>query len=133
MLWEPRRVVPSFAVPIDDVAAELVTAGAAERAEDDTGFRLPVYRSGPCSIRACRSPRTRPTATPLTSLRPGSARNERGPSPVIGDGEIADLAWTYRHPLREANEITGLIAFFDERVDVVVDGERRERPITPWS
>jgi uncharacterized protein (DUF427 family) len=44
-----------------------------------------------------------------------------------------DVAWTYREPLREAAEITGRIAFFDERVDVLVDGMRRERPVTPWS
>jgi uncharacterized protein (DUF427 family) len=45
----------------------------------------------------------------------------------------ADLAWTYRHPLREAAEITDRIAFFNERVDLVVDGEQLTRPITPWS
>jgi uncharacterized protein (DUF427 family) len=44
-----------------------------------------------------------------------------------------DLAWCYRAPLRDASEITGRIAFFSERVDVYVDGERQERPITPWS
>ena len=49
------------------------------------------------------------------------------------DGRRVDVAWSYEHPLPDAVEITGLIAFFDERVDVVVDGERRERPITPWS
>jgi uncharacterized protein (DUF427 family) len=48
-------------------------------------------------------------------------------------GEHDDLAWTYREPLREAAEITGRIAFFNERVDLVVDGERLERPITPFS
>ena len=44
-----------------------------------------------------------------------------------------DVAWTYPEPLRDAAEITGRIAFFNERVDLVVDGERLERPITPWS
>jgi uncharacterized protein (DUF427 family) len=44
-----------------------------------------------------------------------------------------DVAWTYPEPLREASEVRDRIAFFNERVDVVVDGERRERPITPWS
>jgi uncharacterized protein (DUF427 family) len=48
------------------------------------------------------------------------------------DGE-ADVAWTYPAPLREAAEVTGRIAFFDEHVDVVVDGARLERPVTPWS
>ncbi len=44
-----------------------------------------------------------------------------------------DIAWGYRAPLRDASEITGRIAFFDERVDVVVDGVLQARPITPWS
>jgi uncharacterized protein (DUF427 family) len=44
-----------------------------------------------------------------------------------------DVAWTYQAPLREAAEITDLIAFFNERVDIVVDGVRLERPATPWS
>jgi hypothetical protein len=25
------------------------------------------------------------------------------------------------------------VCFFDERFDVIVDGQRRERPVTPWS
>jgi uncharacterized protein (DUF427 family) len=44
-----------------------------------------------------------------------------------------DVAWTYREPLREASEVTDYVAFFNERVDLVVDGERLERPVTPWS
>ena len=35
--------------------------------------------------------------------------------------------------LREAAPVAGLICFFDERVDVTVDGEPQERPLTPWS
>jgi hypothetical protein len=30
-------------------------------------------------------------------------------------------------------DLAGRIAFFNERVDVVVDGARMERPVTPWS
>ena len=44
-----------------------------------------------------------------------------------------DVAWFYPEPLREAAEVTGHVAFFNERVDVVVDGEPLERPVTPWS
>jgi uncharacterized protein (DUF427 family) len=49
------------------------------------------------------------------------------------DGRVVDVAWSYEHPLPDAAEIAGLVAFFDERVDVVLDGVRRERPATPWS
>ena len=39
-----------------------------------------------------------------------------------------DLAWIYEEPLPDAVAIAGLVAFWNERVDVFVDGERRERP-----
>lgn len=53
---------------------------------------------------------------------------------VAGDGQVEDaLAWTYPQPLAEVGPIAGRIAFFDERVDVTVDGEAQERPRTPWS
>jgi uncharacterized protein (DUF427 family) len=48
-------------------------------------------------------------------------------------GDQSDVAWTYEDPLREASEITGRIAFFNERVDVLVDGEAVQRPVTEWS
>jgi len=44
-----------------------------------------------------------------------------------------NLAWSYEAPLPDAAPVTGLIAFWDELVDVVLDGERRERPDTPFS
>jgi uncharacterized protein (DUF427 family) len=53
---------------------------------------------------------------------------------LAGSGEGGrDLVWSYQQPLPEATALTGLVAFFDERVDVVLDGERRERPRTQWS
>ena len=45
----------------------------------------------------------------------------------------ADIAWTYRDPLREAEPVRDHIAFFNERVDIIVDGQRRRRPVTPFS
>lgn len=50
------------------------------------------------------------------------------------NGELVpDLAWSYEQPLHDAVGVGGLVAFFDERVDVVLDGVRRPRPVTPWS
>jgi len=54
-------------------------------------------------------------------------------SVAVGGRMVPDMAWTYQEPLHDAAQVRGLTAFFDERVDVVVDGERHERPITPWS
>ena len=44
-----------------------------------------------------------------------------------------DVAWTYHDPLLDAEPVRDRICFFDEHVDVTVDGVRRERPVTPWS
>jgi uncharacterized protein (DUF427 family) len=38
-----------------------------------------------------------------------------------------DIAWSYEQPLPDAVVIGGLVAFWDERVDVFLDGERREK------
>jgi uncharacterized protein (DUF427 family) len=54
-------------------------------------------------------------------------------SATVGGRVVPDLAWTYEEPLHDAARVRGLIAFFDERIDVTLDGHRRERPVTPWS
>lgn len=48
-------------------------------------------------------------------------------------GGPADLAWSYHEPLIEAEYVRDRVCFFDERVDVFVDGRRVQRPVTPWS
>ncbi len=40
----------------------------------------------------------------------------------VGDELHADLAWSYPTPLPESQKVAGLVAFFDEKVDVYVDG-----------
>lgn len=53
---------------------------------------------------------------------------------VRAGGELRrDLAWSYPEPVPECPRIAGLVCFFNEHVDLVIDGERQERPITPWS
>ena len=43
-------------------------------------------------------------------------------------GEHADVAWCYRTPLPESQKVAGLVAFYNERVELVVDGVVQERP-----
>jgi uncharacterized protein (DUF427 family) len=43
-------------------------------------------------------------------------------SVAAGDRVHDDLAWSYRSPLPESQKVAGLIAFYDEKVDVYVDG-----------
>ena len=51
----------------------------------------------------------------------------------VGDRVVADIAWSYRTPLPESERIAGLVCFYNERVDLFVDGELQERPKTKFS
>lgn len=48
----------------------------------------------------------------------------------VGETIHADLAWSYDFPTRQLLPITGLIAFYNEKVDTYVDGHLLERPKT---
>jgi len=233
LVWEPRRVVPTYAVPIDALTAQLVPAGAESGADEDVGVRLPAISSRPildpsvpfdahsCAgtaydviageetgaaaafrpddpdmadyvilefaafewreedeplvghphdpfgridvLRSSRHVRieldgrllaesTRPmllfeTLLPVrfylpredvaVRLEPSDrasycAYKGRASYYSVPDGP-RDVAWTYHEPLHDAEPVRDRICFFDERVDMIVDGERRDRPITPWS
>lgn len=237
LVWEPRRVVPTYAVPVEDVQAELTPAGAAPADTEEVGFFIPGLSSRPVldpsipfgvhtadgevvdvqvGTRTLGGAGFRPSDPALNgyvvldfdafgtwyeedevnlghprdpfhridilassrhirleldgvlladSSRPmllfetmlptryylprEDVRADLIPSPTrtvcaykgeasylsptVGGQPVPDLAWTYPDPQREASEVRGLVSFFDERVDVVLDGTRLERPMTPWS
>jgi uncharacterized protein (DUF427 family) len=238
LVWEPRRIVPSYAIPADDIAAELLPADtAAADATGTIGAHMPELSGRPvldpsipftvhtaegraADVRAGEQNRpgagfypadpdlagyvvldfgafdawyeedelnvahprdpfhridvlpssrhvrveleghvlaesSRPTLlfeTMLptryylphddirTELTPSNTRTHcacKGKasywSAAAGDHVVPDLGWTYQQPLHDAAQVRGLIAFFNERLDLIVDGERPERPITPWS
>jgi uncharacterized protein (DUF427 family) len=50
------------------------------------------------------------------------------------DGRVhEDLVWIYRQTLPESQKIIGLACFYNEKVDLYIDGELQERPRTPFS
>ena len=230
LVWEPRRIVPSYAVPDDDLRAELVpapggpddgaaaapvlhpgipfavhsspgealtvrTAGGAEAAgagfrpaaaeldgyvvldyfafdawyEEDERIvghprdpfkRIDLRRSSrPIRVELdgvvlaesarplllfetwlptrsylpaadVRTDLLRPSATRSRCAYKGEASYWSYDGPA---GVVEDICWSYRHPLPDVAPITDLIAFFDERADVIVDGDARSRPRTVWS
>ena len=235
LVWEPRRVVPSYAVPERDVAAELVPydgpgmdarpvglglvdspvldpsspflahtapgrsrtlrfpegelAGAAFALDDPDlagyvlldwdAFTLWLEEDEPVvahphdpfdRIDCLRSSRhvvisldgttladsRRPTLlfeTPLPTryylpredvamehLRPSDQRmtcaykgHARFWSADVAGAQGRDVAWSYEEPLHDAVPVRGMVAFFTERLDLVLDGVPQERPLTPWS
>jgi uncharacterized protein (DUF427 family) len=50
-----------------------------------------------------------------------------------GNSQVANIAWSYENPIAENPKIKDLICFFNEHVDLYVDGELQIRPQTPWS
>jgi uncharacterized protein (DUF427 family) len=233
LVWEPRRVVPTYAVPAAALTGQLLPAGAESGDDDDAGFRLPDISSRPVldpsvpfAVHTCpgtafdviagdetagraafrpddgdlddyvvldfdafewreedeqivshphdpfgridvlRSSRhvriehdgtllaesSRPmllfeTLLPVRFYLPREdVAVELDPSDTVSycaykgrasyfsvpDGP-RDVAWTYLDPLHDAEQVRDRICFFDERVDVIVDGERRARPVTPWT
>jgi uncharacterized protein (DUF427 family) len=54
-------------------------------------------------------------------------------SVTVGGDEAENIAWYYTYPIPESAKISGLVAFFNERADIYVDGELMEKPKTKWS
>jgi len=53
---------------------------------------------------------------------------------VTVDGEPHDdIAWGYRTPLPESEAVAGLVCFYNEKVDIELDGELIGRPKTQFS
>jgi len=49
-----------------------------------------------------------------------------------GKGEHKDVVWGYRAPLPESQKVAGLASFYNEKVDIYVDGVLEERPRTKF-
>jgi uncharacterized protein (DUF427 family) len=51
----------------------------------------------------------------------------------VGGETHADLAWSYDFPTRQLLPIAGLVSFYNEKVDIFVDGHPLARPVTHFS
>ena len=52
---------------------------------------------------------------------------------MIDERRHPDLFWSYRKPFPDVADIKGYLEPYNERVDLVVDGELQERPAGPMS
>ncbi|HEY3831469.1 MAG TPA: DUF427 domain-containing protein [Acidimicrobiia bacterium] len=52
---------------------------------------------------------------------------------VIGEHVHHDIVWGYPTPLPESANVAGLVCFYNEHVDIEIDGELVERPKTKFS
>jgi uncharacterized protein (DUF427 family) len=51
----------------------------------------------------------------------------------VGDKLVKDIVWSYPAPIPECPKIENLLSFYNEQVDLYVDGMLQDRPITPFS
>ena len=52
---------------------------------------------------------------------------------VTGQPDATDVCWSYSAPLPAVAKVAGLMAFYNEVVDITVDGVRQQRPASPFS
>ncbi len=51
----------------------------------------------------------------------------------VDDKTYKDFVWAYPRPISEIPKIENLLCFYNEKVDVYVDGVLQERPVSPFS
>jgi uncharacterized protein (DUF427 family) len=51
----------------------------------------------------------------------------------LGDTVHEDIVWTYRQPQHDADRVRDLLCFYNERVDIEVEGKPLGRPVTEFS
>lgn len=71
-----------------------------------------------------------PTSSVSRCPYKGVARYWSGP---LGGSMIHDVVWSYPAPIPECPKIENLLSFYNERVDLYVDGVLQERAISPFS
>jgi uncharacterized protein (DUF427 family) len=230
LVWEPRRIVPAYAVPIEDLQTELIPAADPKDAPDPAKF--PVLHPGipfavhtapgqPMTVRTAQGnlesaaflpsdpdldgyvildfaafsawyeEEERIVAHPQDPFKRISVRPSSRQVRIEVDGQVLaesqqarllfetglptryylpwadvrtelltpsdrhtycaykgeasywsvelagrmlkNLVWTYKQPLHDALRVRDLLAFYNERVDIIVDGVRQERPVTIFS
>jgi len=68
----------------------------------------------------------------LTASETITACPYKGTARYWSHARVPDVAWSYPDPVPEQPKIRDLICFYNERVDLVVDGVAQERPESPF-
>ena len=93
---------------------------------DETGLPTRYY----LPRQDVRTELLRPTSSETTCPFKGQASYW---SAVIGDEVHDDVVWSYASPIPEAAGISGLMCFYNERVELAVDGTKQPIPRTMFS
>lgn len=71
--------------------------------------------------------------SPTHSLCPYKGVTSQYWSIRSGDTVVSDIAWAYDYPLADVAPIARMVAFYNEKVDIVVDGVALSRPATHFA
>ena len=93
---------------------------------DETGLPTRYY----LHRQDVRTELLRPTSTETTCPFKGQATYW---SVDVGGEVHDDIVWSYESPIPQAEGVAGLLCFYNERVDLIIDGERQATPETPFS
>jgi uncharacterized protein (DUF427 family) len=93
---------------------------------DETGLPTRYY----LPRQDVRTELLRPTSTETTCPFKGQASYW---SVEVGGEVHDDIVWSYESPIPQAEGVAGLLCFYNERVDLIIDGERQATPETPFS
>jgi uncharacterized protein (DUF427 family) len=69
-------------------------------------------------------------------LRPSTTQTScpyKGTASYWHVGDHEDIVWIYRTPLPESQKVAGLACFYNEKVELYIDGELQEKPESPFS
>lgn len=69
-------------------------------------------------------------------LRPSTTTTScpyKGTASYWSVGDHEDVVWIYRTPLPESQKVAGLACFYNEKVDLIIDGKPQARPESPFS
>ncbi|TDV44924.1 DUF427 domain-containing protein [Actinophytocola oryzae] len=72
----------------------------------------------------------------MDRLRPSDTRTScpyKGTASYWHVGDHEDIVWIYRTTLPESQKVTGMACFYNEKVDLYLDGVLQERPKSPFS
>jgi len=70
---------------------------------------------------------------PVEASAKSTACPYKGTASYWNVGGHEDIAWSYESPIPVAAALQGLVSFYDEVVDVDIDGERQERGYSPFA
>jgi len=109
------------------LAGEVLADSTSALALYETGLPIRYY----LPFRHVRPGALEPSDTVTQCAYKGAARHWS--ATTVEEG-THDVAWTYDEAVRrEAEEVRGRIAFYNERTDIEIDGVTKERPQTPWT